>query len=379
MVYDCLVVGSGPAGSITSRELARCGASVLMVDKATFPRPKVCGCCVNPRALETLGRVGLGDLTARLGAVPLTSLELACNGRRAVIRHPLGVAVSRESFDAALIDAAIESGVTFLPATNAALLPATSPGYRELRLRKGGRSWVARGRFVVSATGLNDSLIEDGGPAPSALGGRDRRPILGSKIGAGAIARTVPDGYTPQRIYMACAEEGYVGLVVLEDGRLDLAAALRPDAVREAAGIGPLVGRILDGARLPPVPGVAQLSWKGTPSLTRIARRLAEGRVFRVGDAAGYVEPFTGEGMAWALAGGCRLAGVLADALERDDGTAGRSWAVAYRRMVGRRQLVCHSARLALRTPGMTRSLVRVLDLCPGLATPLIRTIHRAP
>ena len=369
--YDCIVVGAGPAGSITARDLARRGGSVLLVDKASFPRPKVCGCCVNPRALETLSRAGLERVTERPGAVSLTSLELACNGRRAVIRHPLGVAVSREAFDAALIDAAADAGVNFLPATAATLLPATSPDFRELRLRQDGRSWIARGRFVVSATGLSDSLTENGT--------RDRGPVVGSKIGAGAIAPTVPDGYAPHRIFMACAEEGYVGLVVLEDGRLDLAAALRPDAVREAGGIGPLVERILAGARLPPVPGVAGLSWKGTPSLTRTARRLAEGRVFRVGDAAGYVEPCTGEGMAWAVAGGRRLAAILADALGRDDGAAERRWAKAYRREVGRRQLVCRSTGLVVRTPWMTRSLVCLLNVCPGLAHPLIRTTHNTP
>jgi flavin-dependent dehydrogenase len=114
--------------------------------------------------------------------------------------------------------------------------------------------------------------------------------------------------------------------------------------------------------------------------LTRKARRLAEGRVFRVGDAAGYVEPFTGEGMAWALAGGSRLAAILAGAIVGggDGEQAGRDWSEAYRREVSRRQLVCRSARLVLRTPWLTRSLVRVLSFSPDLARPLIRTIHHA-
>ena len=187
-IHDVVVVGAGPAGSITALALARGGASVLLVDKSTFPRAKVCGCCVNPRALETLRSSGQGQLTARLGAVPLTSLTLGCDGRHATIRHPLGVAVSREAFDMALVTAAREHGVAFHPATTASLLPAASSGFRELRLRRDGRSWTVRGRFVVSATGLADSLREDDGARSSQCSERDHRPAPRSLVGVGTIA-----------------------------------------------------------------------------------------------------------------------------------------------------------------------------------------------
>ncbi len=369
LVYDCIVVGAGPAGSTSARELARRGARVLLVDKATFPRPKVCGCCVNPRSLAILAGMGLGDLTTKLGAVQLTSMELATKKARATIRHPLGAAVSREAFDAALVEAATDAGATFVSGARADLRPAASPEFRTLRLHQDGRSWEARGRFIVSATGLTDGLFQHEAKTPGASN---------VKIGAGAIASTAADGYEPHRIYMACGDDGYVGLVVLEDGRLDLAAALKPSAVREAGGIGPLADRILSRSRLPLVPGVSRLGWKGTPLLTRSPSRLAEDRVFRVGDSAGYVEPFTGEGMAWALAGGQALAAILAEALERDDDPA-LAWTRAYRREVGRRQVVCRLARLTLRTPWMTRSLVRVLSLRPELARPFLSIMHAVP
>ena len=68
--WDAVVVGAGPAGSVAARELARRGVSVLLVDKATFPRAKVCGCCLNAAALDTLAKIGLADLPRRCGAVP---------------------------------------------------------------------------------------------------------------------------------------------------------------------------------------------------------------------------------------------------------------------------------------------------------------------
>ena len=369
--YDAVVVGAGPAGSMTARELARRGKRVLMVDRATFPRPKVCGCCVNPRALHVLELAGLGGLAASLGAVPLTSMELASGGKRVVIDHALGVALSRESFDLALIEEAKAAGVQFESGTAATLLTPDAEEGREVRLRRDGVEWRARGRFVVSATGLADSLAEGGGPA----GGRGHRLAAGSKIGAGCVAPGVPDGYERHRIWMACGAAGYVGLVALEDGRLDLAAAMNPSAVRDAGGIGKLAAEILQKAGLPPVPGVESLAWKGTPALTRTAHRLAEGGVFRVGDAAGYVEPFTGEGMAWALAGGLKLAEILASG---DPSTAERAWADAHRREVGKRQVVCRAARLVLRTPWMMSGLLPILSGWPTLARPVIRAMHHA-
>src|ERR1700692_3155008 len=104
--WDVIVVGAGPAGSVAARELARHGAAVLLVDKARFPRPKVCGGCLNPQALSTLSAVGLGGLGERRGAVPLSRLELAVSGLRARLSSS-GQALSRAVFDAALVEAAI--------------------------------------------------------------------------------------------------------------------------------------------------------------------------------------------------------------------------------------------------------------------------------
>ncbi|WP_337173319.1 NAD(P)/FAD-dependent oxidoreductase [Paludisphaera sp.] len=355
--YDAVVIGAGPAGSTSARGLARRGLRVLLVDRAHFPRPKVCGCCLNPRALATLARIGLGSLAGRLGAVPLTGLELATGRRRATLHHALGVALSRDALDAALVDEAVAAGAEFQPGASATL--ATGG----VRLRTGDESREVGARFVVSATGLGDGLF----PADDRA-----RPSPRSKLGAGTILDAAPDGYAPGRVFMACGAGGYVGLVALEDGRLDVAAALDPAAVREAGGPGALASAILAGTRLPGAPGLAEARWRGTPALWRSPGRVVEGGVFRVGDSAGYVEPFTGEGMAWALAGGEALAATLAD-----DPDPARRWAREHRRIVRDRQLACRAVARVLRSPGMTRALVAALGRRPGLARPLLWAMHR--
>ncbi|HEY7428386.1 MAG TPA: FAD-dependent oxidoreductase, partial [Gemmataceae bacterium] len=59
--WDVVVVGAGPAGAMAAHELARRGCAVLLVDRAAFPRWKVCGCCLNGHALVTLQAAGLGQ------------------------------------------------------------------------------------------------------------------------------------------------------------------------------------------------------------------------------------------------------------------------------------------------------------------------------
>ena len=368
--WDVVIVGAGPAGAMAAHELARHGCAVLLVDRAAFPRGKVCGCCLNGAALATLATAGLGTLTARCGAVPLTSIHLTAAHRLASLPLSGGVSLSRESFDAALVEAAIAAGAAFLPRTHASLpgggerAGLSSSATRLLELRQENAVVRVMARVVLAADGLGGKLVARAGV--SAV-----ETEAGARIGAGVVAAEGPAFYTPGVIYMACGRAGYLGLVRLEDGRLDLAAAFDPHAVRVQGGPGRAAVELLAEVGWPAVPNLATLSWRGTPALTRRVRRLAAERLFVLGDAAGYVEPFTGEGIAWALAAGRAVAPLAARAAQCWHPELARQWCLEYRRRISSRQVACRTVAAVLRWPSLTRAVIRLLAHAPALAFPV--------
>ena len=370
--WGAVVVGAGPAGATAARELARRSVAVLLVDRAAFPRWKVCGCCLNGRAAALLRSAGLGRLTADGGAAPLECIRLAAGGREARLPLTGAAALSREAFDAALVTAAVEAGAAFLPETHAVTSDKASEkgvkeGKRVVRLRHGDRWAEVEARVVLAADGLAGQFLARTDAAATAA--------PGARIGAGVVA-AAPDFYQRGVIYMTCGAGGYTGLVRLEDGRLDVAAAFDAAALHDG-GPGGAAVRLLAKAGWPAVPGLEAMPWRGTPPLTRRARRLAGERLFVLGDAAGYVEPFTGEGMAWALASGAAVAPLAARAAERWRPELARQWVGVHRRVVARRQYLCRAVAALLRRPWLTGLAVRLLSSAPGLAAPVIRCLNQ--
>lgn len=353
MTWDAVVIGAGPAGSVTARELARRGHRVLLVDRAAFPRPKVCGCCLNGAAVATLERLGLGNVLR--GALPLHNATIAAGSRNANVRLPGGVALSRSAFDARLIEHAVKAGVEFRPETVAKVV-----GDGAVSLGAGG----AAARVVVVASGLT---------------GGDATPEPGSRIGAGVLLspECAHRGYSAGTIYMATGRGGYVGLVRVEGDRLDIAAAFDASFAKSAGGLGAAAEAVLCEVNWPVPPGLAHQRWKGTPALTRRPAELAGERFFVVGDAAGYVEPFTGEGMAWAVMSAAALAPLASRAIASWSDRYVADWEATLRRVVGRRQRVCRVVSRVLRSRLLTSAAVGALRYFPVLARPIVSALNR--
>lgn len=364
--FDVVVAGAGPAGSLAARELARRGARVLLADRVSFPRWKVCGACLGPGASGALAAAGLSGLPDRLGAVPLTHLTLVSRGRRARITLRGNRALSREALDASLSEAAVEAGAEFRDGCRVSLAEQGAGDGLEVVLHDAGEI-IARAGALVDATGLAGGLA---GPKP------DVSPR--SRVGLGAVFAEAPPDLLPGDLRMVVAPEGYAGLVRDERGRLTVAAAVDATALHGRAP-GDLVAEImhsLPGSGVSEYGGAIDFSspvrgWKGTPLLTRWVAGPRRQGVFRIGDAAGYVEPFTGEGMGWAM--GAALAVVpFVEAWLSGQADAGADWVRASERHAVSAQRFCRAVSWALRRPSLVDNAVRILRRRPALATPFV-------
>ena len=347
-LWDVIVLGAGPAGAIAAGQLARRGARTLFVDKKAFPRGKVCGACLNLSALHALRSAGLGDLAGDLGGTPLEAMELAFAGHSIRLKLPGGIALSRLQFDAALVNAAVASGATFLPQTEGLIGPVQAEARRVALVQEGQRV-TARSRVVIAATGLGQVRFvgEEGVRS---------QPAEGSRIGAGCRLNMAPDFDRDGTVFMAVGRRGYVGLVRLEDGALNVAAAFERGLVSDSGSPGAAASRILLEAGFAPLPALRAAAWQGTIPLSRQTRPIAGERFFVLGDAAGYVEPFTGEGMAWALGAGLDVAPLVERGLDHWDPSLPRAWSRVHRRHVVRRQRLCRGMTTLLRRPWLARA-----------------------
>ena len=151
-----------------------------------------------------------------------------------------------------------------------------------------------------------------------------------------------------------------------------------PDRFAKLAALAQRRRQLLTAAGWPLPSDMLNSRWRGTPALTRQARRVAGERVFVLGDAAGYVEPFTGEGMAWALAAGVAVAPLVIHAASSWQPDLESAWTAAYRRVVSRRQTACRATAAILRYPLLAGAVVAVLSRVPALAAPFVRHLNRS-
>jgi flavin-dependent dehydrogenase len=280
VVWDVIVIGAGPAGAVAARELARRGATTLLVERQSFPRTKVCGGSLNGQALASLPQLGLSHILPAAFAAPVSRFMVQANKRRVVLDLPAGVAIRRAEFDEQLVQSASDAGVAFLPETTAIVEPfsASDLTYRQVSLSHHGQQGLAtKARIVIAADGLGHACLRHVQMFRSST-------IRDARVGLGLVLHK-QEAYEGGAIHMAIGRSGYVGLVRTADENLNVAAAVDPAALRATSMPGEFINRILRDAGLPLLSLDAASKWRGTLALSRVTSRLAGGRTFLLGDA----------------------------------------------------------------------------------------------
>jgi len=349
--WDAVVVGAGTAGASAALQLAARGQRTLLIEAKAFPRDKVCGGCLNQRAWSGLRQLqtrdGQASMTARVlaaGAVPVDRMRLNCLGQEAKWSTPVMHAISRRSLDVVLVDAALDSGAVFCSETSARVIQGDATQFRSLRLTNtNGESCVVKARSAIIADGLGQSSLSEFPEMASQV-------ESGSRIGLGAIIEERSDAYATNELTMAVGRDGYVGLTRVERGNLDVAAAIDAAAMKMHGPIAVVVS-ILQGCRLPVPESFEDVKWTGTLPLTRTSREVAAHRLFKIGDSASYVEPFTGEGMSWAIQDAVNLSELLTTADVDDCDRMMTTWNEQWKHKLKSKQWVCRGLAGLLRHP----------------------------
>lgn len=377
--FDVVIAGAGPAGSTLALELARAGHSVGLVEPKRFPRFKPCGEFMSPECLTLLDELGLLERVRALGGREIRSMRLHGHGRssrgafvpvgRARCAWNHGLAVRRERFDDVLLRAALATGrVELFEGWSASeALRASGGAVRGLRVHRprgaGREELELRAPFTIGADGIRSRVA-------GSLGVRRETEWL-RKI---ALVTRYELGHPQHEAEVHFFDGGYFALAPVDGGLLSLnlvleAALYRRTALGRDAMLAhwleriPALGERLRGApRVDPVRGIADLALTTT-------QQTFDGAAL-VGDAAGYVDPVTGEGIFLALCGARHLATSLIEALAegRSDRAALDGYRAARRREIEPRARLATLLQRGLRHPSVVRGALRALELRPGLA-----------
>jgi flavin-dependent dehydrogenase len=335
---DVAIVGGGPAGAVLAARLATAGVEVTVFERSPSWHWRAGGVFASPAAVAALARAGLEPGTLAQVTHPIPAMRVEAPGGTAFrltygteTGGPLAVGFDRSRLDPMLLERAAAAGAEVRTGW---MVSATDPGAGRLEVRDtSGRALVVRASVVVGADGPHSVV---------ALGAGVARPVrLDPRVGL-TYHLADADGDACRDARMRVLRHGYVGIAPVPGGRVNVGIVLgrswRPALMRDGA-------RTVADAIVAAIPPTDEdpAAWRAGPPLDavagawplghRVTRRAGHGWLL-VGDAAGFLDPFTGEGLHRALVS-AELAAAAIMALQRGGGGA----FAAYERAMQRRFL----------------------------------------
>jgi flavin-dependent dehydrogenase len=382
MLYDVAIVGAGPAGSATAIHLARGGQRVIIMDKSVFPRDKPCAEYLSPAAEPILRELGVIDALESAHPHRLRGFRIFAPSKRviqgdfAATRGPdgaslyqSGLVIRRLVLDAAILDGARRAGADVREGWRLGQIELRPDRYR---LHPVGADEPIDARLLVAADGVHSTIAQR-------LGLHTTGALR--KIGLVAHMRGIAGIGAYGEMHVA--NRRYVGIAPMGPGERDAECnvAMVVDERRD--------GRRLAGRQetflleaLDSFPGLrnrlsALRVERRTLTISRLninARKVSGERLLLVGDATGYYDPFTGEGIYRALHSAGLLASVALPALARDDlaALALSVYDQRYRVAFHGKRLVEQIIQLAVQTPTLMNHIARVIERRKYMADTMI-------
>jgi flavin-dependent dehydrogenase len=367
VTVDVAVVGGGPAGALTAFLLARAGREVVVLERAPTWRWRACGVFASPAGVSALRDVGVAEADLERCARPISAMSVETPGGTSFhltyggtgVLRDSAVGFDRAALDPLLLDLAVRAGAEVRAGVAVATIETrcAEAARRPVRLTMAD-STKLDARIVVGADGGRSLLARTLGVA--------RRSSIGARV---ALTFHVPEVDVPRSepagdARMVVLRDGYVGLAPVPGGRVNVGIVLGPTwfadlrrdggkatATKILARLGAPDATILDR-----VAGVAPLGH-------RVTRRAGPNWLL-VGDAAGFLDPFTGEGLHRAFVSAA-LAAENIDRALGSGGTSGLSSLARYRAAMRERfatkDLVSRLVQGFLARPGLFEYAARRL------------------
>lgn len=358
-MFDVAIVGAGPAGSSCAAFCATAGLRTAILDREAFPREKVCGDCINPACGPLLRRLEVAEKILALPHSKLGRVDfIGISGRQVTLPLPTDengeIAIKRSLLDRLLLERAGELGATIYESTTATALTPPDPRAEYWKISAGAHAIQAR--TLVAADGRNSTVARLCGLLP--------RPAK-ERVALQAHLPLPPD--FGDRVVLEFRPEGYSGQAPVGEGELNLCLVSVPKQIASL--------RAWAEKRF----GISsQQSWRTITPLTREPISPAQPSLFFVGDAARVVEPFTGEGIYYALASGELAAKAIV--LQSQGGNAAdvaTAYSAAHARLYHGRLWINRLARAAVLSPRIASAFLELARFRPWLLRFLTAKIVR--
>ena len=385
--YDVIIAGGGPAGSSAAIHLALRGARVLLAEQKKFPRPKLCGEFISPECITQFERLGVSDRMLESGPSALTETVFYSQAGASVSvpsdwfsRGGVALGLSRAEMDERLLQRAGEAGVDVREETSVTSLNLESARVVGVNLKTHNSEEPVRAPITIDATGRARMLAR---MAEKSVHLRSQQREL---VAFKAHLRNTRVAHGACEIYFY--RGGYGGLSSIENGWGNLCFIVNARDVRACQSNADRTVREIvcrnQRASHTLRDAVTNSDWLAV-SLEGFGRHSptpVDG-LLTIGDAASFIDPFTGSGMLMALESGELVANTITQHWRQLDElqlrTLSEKYRAAYERHFNARLRLCSLIRRAAFAPGVADFAIRLFGANDTLRRRVARATRSQP